>query len=556
MVKNKYIRQPYPRSLKWLWGIVFGLVLNSSQAEAQVRRYLVLLKDKAGTPFRLDKPQDFLSQRSVFRRAKQGIQITNRDLPVSPAYVSAIRQTGATVWYTSRWLNAVVIDANPNTLARVLQLSFVQGTEAGRSLDAQTSTTNSLKGIKEDLADLPPLNYGNSLTQIQMMGVDKMHSKGYRGEGMLVAVFDNGFLNVDRNTHFKHLFANKQIVATYDFVNRNPNVYDGGSHGANVLSTLAGRSDSALVGTAFSASFALFHTEEDARETRIEEVNWLVAAEAADSLGADIITSSLGYYSFDDPATDYRYADLTGNKALVTKAADWAAGVGMVVLNAAGNEGNSSWRYVSVPADADSILAVGSVNRLLNYVASSSVGPTADGRIKPDVAAMGQGTILFSPSGFVSSGSGTSYATPLVAGLVAGLWQAYPYLSAMQVIDIIKKSGHQANRPDNQLGYGVPHFERAEALVPKPLQVPASPKSGMLIYPNPFIEGTDPILRLSSEAPARVSLLNLAGHTLWNAELSEEQSNLPIGSMHLSPGVYLLSVQQANAHYVQPLIKQ
>jgi subtilisin family serine protease len=560
MAKN---REQYHQKWK-IWSIVLLMLVwggvGTPKAYAQAtKRYLILLKDKAGTPYKTDQAQGFLSQRSLFRRAKQGIPVTSRDLPVTPSYVSAIAQTGAKVWYTSRWLNAVLIEANASVLARVQQLAFVKGVESSRSLDSEPSTEAVQSGAKAVQEDLPTLPYGNSLTQIQQLGVDKMHAKGYRGEGMMIAVFDNGFLNVNRTAHFRHLFSANKITATYDFVNRNTDVYDAGSHGANVLSTLAGRSDSALIGTAFNASFVLLHTEDDARETRIEEANWLVAAEYADSIGVDIISSSLGYYNFDDPTTDYQYADLTGNKALITRAADWAAGVGMVVLTAAGNEGNTAWRYVSVPADADSVLAVGAVNRLLNYVSFSSIGPTANGRIKPDVSAMGQGTVLYNPGGFLTSGNGTSYATPLLAGLVAGLWQAYPYLSAMQVIDIIKKSGHQAAAPNNQIGYGVPHFGRAEALVPKPLQVPAAPRSGFVVYPNPFVEGVDPIIQFDTPqggASLRASLFDMSGRAIWSNELPHETHSLPFGSLHLSAGLYLLTLQRDGVVYTKPILKQ
>ena len=538
-------------------GSLLFLMCFSTLGYAQTKKYLVLLKDKNGTKFSVDKPQEFLSQRSIFRRQKQGISIKQRDLPVSVTYVSGIKQTGAKVWYTSRWLNAVLVECNTTVLNTIKGLSYVQNIELNRSLDdIQLPNLEGKSGKMQAMDEANP-NYGNSTDQIKMLGADKMHQAGFRGEGMMIGVLDNGFLNVNKIDLFKPLFDQNRIVATYDFVNNNKDVYDEGSHGTSVLSTMAAFKESQLVGTAFKASYVLLHTENDYSETKVEEANWLVAAEYADSIGVDIINSSLGYYDFDDASTNYTYEDLNGKKALITRAADWAVGVGMVVCLSAGNEGNKAWKYIVTPADADSVLAVGAVDRTLRVASFSSQGPSADGRTKPDVAALGVGTIVVSTSGSVSSGSGTSFASPLLAGLAAGFWQAYPWLTAMEVVQYIRKAGHQATKPDNLLGYGVPTFERAAALVPPLLHINEANKGAILLYPNPFGGTTAPLLSIKPPLTAlqfEATLSDLTGKKIWDGHVSVTNNQLPFGD--LTSGFYILNLQNPDYQQVIKVFKE
>lgn len=539
------------------FGSLLFLLFFNTLAFAQTKKYLVLLKDKNGTKFSVDKPQEFLSQRSIFRRQKQGISIKQRDLPVSATYLNGIKQTGAKVWYTSRWLNAVLVECNTSVLNTIKGLSYVQSIELNRSLDDVHLPNVEGKSGKMQVMDEATPNYGNSLDQVKMLGADKMHQAGFRGEGMLIGVLDNGFLNVNKIDLFRPLFDQNRIVATYDFVNNNKDVYDEGSHGTNVLSTMAAFKESQLVGTAFKASYVLLHTENDYSETKVEEANWLVAAEYADSIGVDVINSSLGYSDFDDTNTNYTYADLTGNKALVTRAADWAAGVGMVVCVAAGNEGNKAWKYILTPADADSVLAVGAVDRTIRLASFSSLGPSADGRIKPDVAALGSGTTVVSTSGTVSAGSGTSFASPLLAGMVAGFWQAYPWLTAMEVMLYIRKAGHQAPKPDNLLGYGVPTFERAAALVPPLLHINDQNKGAIQLYPNPFGGTVAPLLTIKPPLTSLqfdATLSDLSGKKIWDGKVSVTNNELPFGS--LNSGFYLLNLQHPDYQQVIKVFKQ
>jgi subtilisin family serine protease len=314
-----------------------------------------------------------------------------------------------------------------------------------------------------------------------MLGINQMHQEGFRGEGIQIALLDGGFRGVNTVDAFRDL----DIRGTYSFVHGRNDVYAEGDHGVRVLSALAGFRNGELVGPAHRASFYLFQTEDERNETRAEEAWWLAAAERADSLGVDIISFSLGYYEFDDPRLNYTRQQLDGRTALITRAANAAAATGMLVFKSAGNAANSSWGALTFPADADSIVVVGAVNQTGHYSSFSSRGPTADGRRKPDVAAQGQGTIVILPGGFLTGSNGTSFATPLAAGLAAGVWQAFPELSARQLADMLRRSGDRANSPNDSTGFGIPHFERIKNLV---TSLPEQNDATIHLFPNPFTQ--------------------------------------------------------------------
>lgn len=541
------------------------LLATSLSALAQQRKYLITFRDKAASPYSVDKPEAFLSARSIERRQRQGIALTQRDLPPNPTYVQGLRQAGATVWYTSRWVNGALVEATPAQLDQLRQLPYVAGFESNGPLNALRGERTVKRGVKAlntpaSVSENPaspfhgqaaPLNYGYSMPQVSLIGADSMHARGFRGEGMLIGVIDNGFLNVNKLPLFKPLFDENRVVATYDFVNRKTDVYDRGSHGTGVLSTLAGYREGYLIGTAFKAQFALIHTEDDSGEKLQEEAFWLFGAEFADSVGVDVINSSLGYTTFDDANTNHTYADLTGGKTLITRAADWAAATGIVVVVAAGNEGNDSWKYLSAPADADSVIAVGATDRNGLPAGFSSYGPSADGRVKPDLAAMGSGVVEGDPSGAIGVGSGTSFASPILAGLVAGFWQAHPYLSSFQVIDALKQSASQYTKPDNRLGYGIPNFVRAAAWVSQTIG------GGMRLFPNPS-SGTESIrVELPSDfdptSQFQARLTDLRGAALWSGTLTGRSFILPLDS--LPAGLYILRLEGPTGKFATKVLR-
>ncbi|GAB3899314.1 S8 family serine peptidase [Larkinella knui] len=530
------------------------LVISGVAAQAQNRKYLILLKDKANTPYSVSRPEQFLSQRAIQRRGKQGISVLEKDLPVNPTYVAAIRQTGAKIWFTSRWANAVLVETSESNLATIRALPFVQGVESNRSIGnarigyAQL-TANPQKNKREQIDD--PTLYGNSSDQLIQIGVDKMHAQGFHGEGMLVAILDAGFRNANQVPFLAPLFQENRVVGTYDFVQKETSVYEDDSHGLGVLSIMAGYQERQLIGPAYKASYLLLRTEDAASETPVEEANWLLGAEYADSTGVDVINSSLGYTTFDDPSQNHTYQDLNGQTTLISRAARWAAEAGMLVVVSAGNEGNDPWHYIGAPADVPTVLSIGAVDR--NGIRSpfSSFGPTADGRIKPDLVALGSGTTLGSPGGTVSAGNGTSYSSPLVAALAAGFWQANPRLTAQQVIECLRQSGSQFTRPDAELGYGIPNFERASAI--------AAEAYSLLIYPNPFTNA-DRLTVQWNEIPLNQTIdmmvTNSAGQVVWRQNYTSDRvANFSLQTLSLSPGLYFLTLSSESAKRTVKLMK-
>ncbi|SDY95515.1 S8 family peptidase [Hymenobacter psychrophilus] len=473
-------------------------------AKNTVRRHLIYFRDKTGTPFSVSRPEEFLSGRALQRRQRQQIAVLPRDLPVSPAYVQQVKAVaGVQLWYTSRWFNAAVIACDSVVLAQVQALPFVQRARTlNRGLpqgSAQPKPAPAPPTPEQTTADRS--QYGKAYAQIRQVGAERMHNAGFRGEGLQIAVFDAGFTGVNTASVFASMFTQNRLLSTFNVVEKSAAVFGRDSHGTNCLGIIGGDEPGRYLGAAPKASFRLFITEDNVGGTEhpVEEVNWLVAAEYADSAGVDIISSSLGYTTFDAPSPSYSYADMNGRTALSTRAAAVAARVGMLVVNSAGNDGNNAWRYIAAPADADSIMTVGAADSLGRVGSFSSRGPTADGRLKPNLSAMGVATAIVNPSGTISRGNGTSYACPVLAGLAAGFWQANPRLTAQQVIALLQRSGTQATAPDNNLGYGIPDFVRAYNLANPgtPLaNAPARGVAGLYAYPNPVGPGEPLYLQL------------------------------------------------------------
>lgn len=478
ITKSVNVKSP----LRYFQKIIFLLIVNYSlsivNCNAQLPgKYLVTFKDKTNSPYSVAKPLEFLSQRSVNRRQKQNITVKTRDLPVNPTYISEIIKTGAKVWFTSRWMNSALIQTSDANLQTILKMPFVKGLEVNGTVD-NPNTRSARKLSKLKTLDSQSFNYGFSKIQNEMIGVNVMHDLGFRGEGMMIGVLDAGFNNADKIPALKPLFDEKRIVGTYDFVKKESSVYEDDEHGTEVLSCMGAFLEGTMVGTAPKASFLLLRSEDAPSEYIIEEANWLFAAEYADSVGVDLINSSLGYTTFDDAKTDHTYAQLNGNTTIAARAADWAAGVGIVCVISAGNEGNGAWKYEGTPADADSVLAVGAVDANKLYARFSSLGIPTDTRIKPDVVAMGQGVAVIAPNGSVTTSSGTSFSSPILCGMVAGYWQEHSTLTAMQVMENVRKSGSQADKPDKILGYGIPNLYKI-------LGVQTEGANFFKVYPNP-----------------------------------------------------------------------
>ncbi|MHA8051921.1 S8 family serine peptidase [Aquirufa sp. OSTEICH-129A] len=487
-------------------------------------RYLILFKDKAKSPFSLSQPEKFLSPRAIERRKKHQVALTEQDLPVNPEYLLQVQNSGAKIVFPLKWINGALIQQKPKDLAKTLNQTGVKGLYYTYPIDSSASFQVLNKKVK--LQDVPQaniiladsLNYGNSSVQISQLGVNNMHLKGFRGEGILITVLDEGFLNANNTPHLANAFSEKRILATLATTPGLSDVYSRGSHGTHVLSTIAAFSPGKLIGTAYQAQFALAQTEEGSTEKIVEEVNWLRGAEWADSLGTDIINSSLGYTVFDLKLSNHSYADMNGKTALSSKAATWAAQRGIICTISAGNEGAASWKYIASPADADSILAVGAVDKSLLRANFSSWGPSSDGRIKPDVAAMGQSTVIGTYLGTFTTSNGTSFAAPLLAGLVAGTIQANPKKTPWQIMNAVRQSGHQSSNPDNSLGYGVPNFTRIDKLLNPILSTLAPENPKIALYPNVVHLGEAIHMEKELNSELKVELISAWGaiiHEFW-----------------------------------------
>lgn len=545
-------------------GLVF--VLNAFAFAQEKKFYFIPFKDKSGTPYQIENPSAFLSPKATQKKQKWNIAITEEDLPVNPTYISQVKSAGAIIQYASKWLNGVVVFCNETQLNNIKNLAFVKTegikvikpkptTESERQKNgkrhykfAESKESTFTKDFGAESKD-----YGYSFTQIQQIGADVMHRKGFFGEGIVIAVFDSGFSEADKQTYFRHLFENGQILGTYDFVMNEPSVFEDDSHGRMVLSCIAAWQKGEMIGTAPKAQFYLFRTEDASSEYQIEEYNWLAAAEKADSLGVDIISSSLGYNKFDDNSTSYTLENMDGKTAISTIAAEKAAQKGIVVVTSAGNEGGSTWNKITAPADAASILSIGAVSSRGTIAFFSSQGYTADGRVKPDVLAMGSNTVVGASDSKTTTSSGTSFACPLAAGLVAGFWQANPQLSPKQVVEYIRRSGNQYDTPDPVHGYGIMSFVRADYLAkkettPNGIMTGQNPDE-ITLYPNPFRRNTtDSIPRIAWGASYQgknieIQVFNLKGKKVFKATAKnvEKETTLPDISK-LPAGEYILTI--------------
>lgn len=424
--------------------------------------YRLYLKDKDldHTPFSVNRPSKFLSQRSIDRRKRQGIPVDLTDLPVAPAYEKQVTEAGIEIVGKSKWNNTLLIRIHKDKELRKLEgLEFI--TKRKKVFQAPDSVSQSMRSnVRNGLNEWSQGDgfYGAADAQLKSLNGKKLHESGYCGKGMMIAVFDGGFMNVDKIPALHKI----KLAGVKDFVvPESKNVFGEMEHGTMVLSTMAANAPDFYVGVAPEAQYLLIRCEDERTESLAEEDYWASAAEYADSCGVDVINSSLGYHGFDDSSMDHHYYEQDGNTALISRTASMCADKGIVCVNSAGNDGMGSWKKINFPADAKDILTVGSINEHGMNAAFSAVGPTADGRIKPDVMAFGSPTCVITGRGSIINDNGTSFSSPLVAGMVACLWQALPGKTAKQIIKLVKLAGDNQQHPDNVFGYGVPDFWKA-----------------------------------------------------------------------------------------------
>ena len=452
-------------------------------SHAQFTRYIIKFKDKGTNPFSIANPSQYLTQRALDRRTRYNIPIDSADLPVTPRYIDSVRLSGSvTILNSSKWLNQVAIrTTDAAALAKINSFPFVISTSpigsriqpgvdipVHKKMDSTSNNNITPTGRPENVNGY--YNYGSSSGQVRLHKGDFLHNHGFHGEGMQMAVLDAGFYKYLNFQTFDSIRNNNQVLGTWDFVANETSVNEDNSHGMQCLSTIAANLPGVFVGTAPKTSFYLYRTEDVSSEYPIEEQNFAAGAERADSLGVDLCSVSLGYYDFDNSLFNYTYNDMNGNTTISAKAADLAAKKGMLMVLAAGNEGNNSWHYLITPSDADSVLCVGAVDTTGVIGSFSSYGPSSDGQVKPAVAATGVYAVVANTNnGLPSYGFGTSFATPNMAGITTCLWQAFPEMSNMDIIDALELSANRYNNPDNRTGYGIPDAKKAFVILQKRL---------------------------------------------------------------------------------------
>ena len=518
-----------------IYFLLFLFVANGVFAQEDAWVYLT---DKPNAEYYFQNPLEMLSQRALDRRIVQNISLDLLDVPISEAYITLIAaQPGITVLAQSKWMNCLHVRGLQTEVEALSEFSFVssiQFANASLNQNGRLSQTNSEAKVTKNLEIQVSFMYGNSTNQIEMIGGDLLHQANFTGSGKIIAVMDNGFPGVNTTEAFQRLRDNNQILGGYDFVNRDEDVYEGGSHGTLVLSTMGGFKEGELVGTAPDASYYLFKTEAP-YENPLEESFWVEAAELADSLGVDIISTSLGYSVFDNPNYNYTYANMNGTTTFSARGADLAFSRGMICVTSAGNSGNNSWQYITTPADAIHTLTVGAVNAEGEYASFSSIGPSADGRIKPDVVAQGVSSTVVTASGAIATANGTSFSAPITAGMVACLWQALPEKTNVELLQLIKESAHLYENPTAQMGYGIPNFNAAYS---NALDVSTFENQQAVVYPNPFHEVIKVQLSEISDND-RMEIYNVVGQLMKTFTLLNQPS---FDLSDLAAGLYFYQI--------------
>lgn len=548
--------------------LIYLLLLTSISNFAQEEDAIVYFNSKPNSAAFFANPLSELSERSLTRRTNQNIALDITDAPMSSTYIAQVDASiGITVLAKSKWLNCVYIRGLISNISSLSTLSFVQNIKfLDNSLNSRPSKNPEDKFmIQKNVVETSNarqntnavFNYGNSFNQINMLKGDYLHQQNFTGTGKIIAVCDSGFPGVNTAQPFQRLINNNQILGGYDFVNDNDDYFSGDSHGTLVLSCMGGFTDNQLVGTAPDAKYYLYQTEDNESETPynenpVEEANWVEAAEEADRVGADIITTSLGYFGFENEAYSHTYADMTGDKNFASKGLNIAFSKGIICVVSAGNAGGSSEPHCGAPAEANKALAIGSVRSDRIRSGFSSIGPSFDGRIKPDLMAQGSNSVLSYPDGTIGVNSGTSFSGPIMAGMIASFWQAVPNLTNQQVIDLVRQSADNFATPNNQYGYGIPNFQTALANANLSNQNFNLLSSKFILSPNPtydFLNITFPV-EFSS---ANISVFNTLGQNILKNEISNSNSKLNLNE--LNSGVYFYKIETNNFSQSGKIIK-
>jgi serine protease AprX len=495
-------------------------------------------------------PEDLLSSRALNRRKKAGIPVPDfRDLPVNKDYLNIISASGYKLHCTSKWMNTALFKTQfSSNISSLLNLPFVHDIKIVK-LPGKKAGFNDKLDFQVTQAD--PNAYDRPVT---MLNGKSLHNSGYDGRGILIAILDGGFTYADQISSLTSLRNRNGVKKTYDFIKNNEFVYSSSSHGTAVLSVLAGDNPGFLEGTATGADYLLLKTEDVDSEYPVEEDFWAAGAEYADSTGADIISSSLGYYYFDDPSMNYKYSDLDGNTAFVTRVADIAASKGILVVNSAGNERNKEWRRILFPSDGDSVLAVGAVDGNNNISSFSSAGPSIDGRVKPDNAAMGVNVPVQVEITSFGRSSGTSFSCPILSGMAACLLQAVPKALNTDIIEVLHTSADRYNSPDSLYGYGIP--DMVNALVKLQDKYITMPLEESIVGPNPTTGNIEIIFRQPPEK-LTIEIVSMTGKMIYRNNYQDYAGrSLVITELqNREQGMYFIRIIKGTVVKVYKIIK-
>lgn len=547
--------------MKRLFLLTILLIIGvSSQAQIAPNKYWVQFTDKNNTPYSIDRPEAFLSERSIQRREKYGIALDEKDIPVNMSYVEAVQNAGAVVLNTSKWLNGVTVETDDvSVMDAIEELPFVKKTrtlydEPLKQAKKRDRFLYEMTGEDVVRAGDSRNHYGKASAQIELLNGVGLHEKGYQGEGVWIGVCDSGFGGVDVHNVFQNMRDENRLLGTRDFVCKNGNVYSEDYHGTACLGLMAGYVPNTYVGTAPKASYFLCRTEDVNSENVIEEYNWVSAAELMDSLGVDIISTSLGYIDFDDEQMTHVYGDFDGETCVITIGANVASSRGILCIVAAGNEGDAKFPYVGAPGDGKNVLTVGGVKSNGERASFSSIGPTSDGRIKPDVMSLAYAVNVASSKNSFYASSGTSFAAPSLAGMVACLWQSKNTAPESVIRKIVKESANNYSTPNNEYGYGIPDFLTAFELLELEKCDILDEKTPFYMYPNPSSGMVN--LKVNYKGKASVFVFDGMGKMIYNCDnQSYNVSSVNSVLSNLDSGVYLVKIIGEDITYTSKLIK-
>jgi len=530
-------------------------ILSIQQGIAQSQDAWVFFADKENVEVSLADPILIMTQEAIDRKELHGTAIDERDVPVNENYITQIKNaTGITVRSKSKWMNCVYIIGSQPNIEALLDLPFVTNVEyADKSLNLFPGAPIENKFSLEEAGQNVIYNYGAATNQIEMLSGDYLHELDYSGEGMIVAVLDAGFPSIDTNPGFQKMRDENRILGTYDFEARTENVDGTSSHGFVTSSDIGGFLQNEFVGTAPQASFYFFVTEYTPSETPVEEAWWVEALERSDSLGVDVVNTSLGYRGYDNPNYNHTYEDLDGQTTFSARGANIAFDKGMILVTSAGNGGNTSFPTVGTPGDSPGTLTVGAVNSNGIYVAFSSIGPTVDGRVKPDVMAQGSNAAVINTGGNIDFSSGTSFSSPIMAGVITCLWQSRPDVPNGHIMQIVRESANLYNNPTDQMGYGIPNFENAYLALQELGLEDDFLMSNFALYPNPVTS------KINISFPEGISngtftIYSILGNKVLSTEISRNLNSVNMES--LNSGMYIASINSNNKQISFKIIKE